>query len=125
MIRPWSPNASHSFRTARRRCGPGTICSNRPAARIRHRRRYFGYTSRNASIFGPQLNIPGFVRVDAALYYNHELQSGNWLHAKQVNFAVNFRNLFDQGYIESAFNSTTRLFFGEPRTVLATVGLQF
>ncbi|BCA56561.1 Ferrichrome-iron receptor [Nitrospira sp. KM1] len=85
----------------------------------------FGYTSRNASIFGPELNIPGFVRVDAALYYNHNLPVENWLHAKQVNLAVNFRNLFDQGYIESAFNSTTRLFYGEPRTVLATLGLKF
>ncbi|BCA56564.1 Ferrichrome-iron receptor [Nitrospira sp. KM1] len=85
----------------------------------------FGYSSRNASLFGPQLNVPGFVRVDAALYYNHDVHSGNWLHAKQVNLALNFRNLFDQGYIESAFNSTTRLFYGEPRTVLATVGLKF
>jgi len=85
----------------------------------------FGYTNRNVSIFGPQLTVPGYVRVDAALYYNHNLEAGNWLRAKQVNVAVNFRNLFDQGYIESAFNSTTRLFYGEPRTVLATVGLKF
>ncbi len=85
----------------------------------------FGYTSRNASIFGPQVNIPGFVRIDAALYYNHELPQGNWLYAKQVNLALNLRNLLDQGYIESGFNSTTRLFYGEPRTVLATVGLRF
>lgn len=85
----------------------------------------FGYSSRNASIFGPELNIPGYVRIDAALYYNHDLPTGNWLHAKQINLALNLRNLFDQGYIESAFNSTTRLFFGEPRTVLATVGLKF
>ncbi len=85
----------------------------------------FGYTDRNASIFGPQVNLPGFIRVDAALYYNHDLPQGNWLHAKQLNLAVNLRNLLDQGYIESGFNSTTRLFFGEPRTVLATVGLKF
>ncbi|MGC4097107.1 MAG: TonB-dependent siderophore receptor [Nitrospira sp.] len=85
----------------------------------------FGYTNRNASIFAPHLNIPGYVRVDAALYYNHDLEKGHWLHAKQVNLAVNLRNLLDQGYIESGFNSTTRLFYGEPRTVLATVGLKF
>lgn len=85
----------------------------------------FGYTNRNAAILGPQLNIPGYARIDTALYYNHDLQPGNWLRAKQVNIALNLRNLLDQGYIESANNSTTRLFFGEPRTVLATVGLKF
>lgn len=85
----------------------------------------FGCTSRNASIFDPQLNIPRYVQIDTALYYNHDLQKGNWLHAKQVNVAVNFRNLFDQGYIESAFDLTTSLFFGEPRMVLATAGLKF
>ncbi|SLM50108.1 Ferrichrome iron receptor [Nitrospira japonica] len=85
----------------------------------------FGYSNRNASIFGPQLTVPGYVRVDAALYYNHNMETGNWLRAKQVNVAVNFRNLFDQAYIESGFNSTTRLFYGEPRTVLATVGIKF
>lgn len=69
--------------------------------------------------------MPGYVRVDAALYYNHDLQPGNWLHAKQANVAFNFRNLFNQGYIESAFNSTTQLFYGESRTVLATVGMKF
>jgi len=85
----------------------------------------YGFTSRNASIFAPELNIPGYVRIDAAFYYNHNLESENWLRAKQVNVALNFRNLFDQGYIESAFNSTTRLFYGEPRTVMATVGIKF
>ncbi|SLM50111.1 Ferrichrome iron receptor [Nitrospira japonica] len=85
----------------------------------------FGYTNRNASIFGPELNIPGYVRVDGALYYNHALNPENWLRAKQVNVALNFRNLFNQGYIESAFNSTTQLFYGESRTVLATVGVKF
>ncbi|BCA56575.1 Ferrichrome-iron receptor [Nitrospira sp. KM1] len=85
----------------------------------------FGYTRGNASIFGSQVSVPGYVRVDAALYYNHDLKAGNWLHAKQVNMAVNFRNIFDQGYIETTFNSTTQFFFGEPRTVLATVGLKF
>lgn len=70
------------------------------------------------------VSVPGYVRVDTAVYYNHDLQTHNWLHAKQVNFAINLRNIFDQGYIESRF-STTQLFFGEPRTVLATVGLRF
>lgn len=86
----------------------------------------YGFTSRNASIFGPgQVEIPGYVRIDAALYYNHELRPRNWLGAKYVNIALNLRNLLDKGYIESAQNSTTAFFFGEPRTVLATVRLRF
>ncbi|BCA56571.1 Ferrichrome-iron receptor [Nitrospira sp. KM1] len=85
-----------------------------------------GYTSRNASIFGPgQVEMPGYAIVNASLYYDHDLQSGNWLGAKQVNIAVNFRNLFDQRYVAVAENSTTRFYFGDPRTVLATVGLRF
>ncbi|WP_255458602.1 TonB-dependent receptor [Nitrospira sp. KM1] len=86
----------------------------------------YGYTSRNASIFGPgQLEIPGAVTINTALYYDRDLPAGNWLGAKVVNVALNFRNLFDQRYVESAQNTTTRLYFGEPRTVLATVGLRF
>lgn len=86
----------------------------------------YGYSSRNASIFGPgQVELPGYVKVNAALYYNHDMEPGNWLHAKQVNVALNFRNLLDQRYVEIADNTTTRVFFGEPRTVLATVGIKF
>lgn len=86
----------------------------------------FGYTSRNASIFGPgQVEIPGYVRVDAALYYDKVLGAANVLGVKAVHAALNIRNLLDQRYIELAGNSTTRFFFGEPRTVLATVGLEF
>ncbi|BCA56617.1 Ferrichrome-iron receptor [Nitrospira sp. KM1] len=86
----------------------------------------YGYTSRNASIFGPgQTEIPGYVRVDTAFYYDRELPQGNWLRAKEVNVALNFRNLLDQRYVDSAQNPLTRFWFGEPRTVLATVGLRF
>lgn len=85
----------------------------------------FGYTSRNASIFGVQREVPGYVRLDTALYYNRDLAPDNWLRAKTLNIALNFRNLLDQRYIQSTQNSTTLFFFGEPRTVLATVGLQF
>jgi hypothetical protein len=41
-----------------------------------------------------------------------------------VNVVVNFRNTFDQGDIESASNSTTRLFFGARLIVVATVGMR-
>ncbi|BCA56553.1 Ferrichrome-iron receptor [Nitrospira sp. KM1] len=85
-----------------------------------------GYTSRNASIFGPgEVNIPGYVIANAAMYYNHDLQTGNWLGAKQINVSVNLQNLLDQRYVTNGFNTTTGFFFGDPRTVLATVGLRF
>ncbi|MDR4472759.1 MAG: TonB-dependent receptor [Nitrospira sp.] len=42
----------------------------------------FAYTSRNASIFGDQTEMPGYIRADGALYYNHDLQKGNWLGAR-------------------------------------------
>lgn len=63
------------------------------------------------------MEIPGYVRGDAALYYNHDVAPGNWLGAKQVNLTVNLRNLLDQRYTEAAD--------GQPRTVLATVGIRF
>ncbi|BCA56587.1 Ferrichrome-iron receptor [Nitrospira sp. KM1] len=86
----------------------------------------FAYTGRNATIFDPTLpEIPGYVRADGALYYNHELQPGNWLGAKMLNIAVNMRNLLDQRYVATSYNGSNQFFFGEPRTVLATVGLRF
>ncbi len=86
----------------------------------------YGFTSRNAAITGSgQVEISGHIRVDAAFYYNRHLPAGNWLRAKQMNIFLNFRNLLDQRYVDTAQNTTTRFFFGEPRTVLATMGLQF
>ncbi|BCA53921.1 Ferrichrome-iron receptor [Nitrospira sp. KM1] len=84
-----------------------------------------GYTGRNVWIFDPQVNVPGYVIVNAALYYNRDLEPNNWLKAKQINVAVNFRNLLDQRYVGYADNSLTGYFYGDPRTVLATVGLRF
>ncbi|BCA56535.1 Ferrichrome-iron receptor [Nitrospira sp. KM1] len=85
-----------------------------------------GYGKMNAAIFGAnQVEVPGYVIANAALYYNHDMQAGNWLGAKQVNVAVNLHNLLDQRYVAQAFNTTTGFFFGDPRTVLATVGLRF
>ncbi|MEO5955215.1 MAG: TonB-dependent receptor [Nitrospiraceae bacterium] len=85
----------------------------------------FAYSSRNASIFGDQNEMPGYLRADGALYYNHDLQQGNWLGAKSVNMALNMRNILDQRYIATSYNGSSQFFFGEPRTVLATVGLRF
>lgn len=85
----------------------------------------FAYDNRNASIFGNQTEIPGYVRADAAVYYNHTLRPGNWWGGKTVRVAVNMRNLLDQRYVATAYNGSSQFFFGEPRTVLATVGVQF
>ncbi|MCS6329089.1 MAG: TonB-dependent receptor, partial [Nitrospira sp.] len=62
---------------------------------------------------------------DAALYYNGDLQKGNWLGAKGMNVALNIRNLLDQRYVATSYNGSNTFFYGEPRTVLATVGLRF
>ncbi|MGC3975771.1 MAG: TonB-dependent receptor [Nitrospira sp.] len=85
----------------------------------------FAYTSRNASIFGDQTEMPGYIRADAAVYYNHDLQKGNWLGAKSVHLALNVRNLLDQRYVATSYNGSSLFFFGEPRTVLGTVGVRF
>ena len=85
----------------------------------------FAYTSRNASIFGDQTEMPGYIRADAALYYNHDLQKGNWVGAKSAHISLNLRNLLDQRYVATSYNGSNTFFYGEPRTVLATVGLRF
>ncbi|MGD9726428.1 MAG: TonB-dependent siderophore receptor [Nitrospiraceae bacterium] len=85
----------------------------------------FAYSNRNASIFGDQLDMPGYVRADAAVYYNRDLHSRSWLGAKVLQIAVNMRNLLDQRYVATSYNGAPIFFFGEPRTVLATVGLRF
>ncbi|ARV57239.1 hypothetical protein BZZ01_00085 [Nostocales cyanobacterium HT-58-2] len=58
--------------------------------------------------------LPEYARVDAAIYYNR----GNF------RAALNFKNLFDARYFESA-QSRTQIFPGAPLTVLGTVSLQF
>ncbi|GJL56019.1 MAG: ferrichrome-iron receptor [Nitrospirales bacterium] len=85
----------------------------------------FAYTSRSSSIFGNPIEIPGYVRVDGALYYNRELDRENWLGVKALNMAINMRNLLDQRYVSTSHNGSNFFFFGEPFTVLGTVGLQF
>jgi iron complex outermembrane receptor protein len=85
----------------------------------------FAFSTRNSSIFEGGVDIPGYVRADAALYYNRDLKPGSWWGAKSVNVALNVRNLLDQRYVATSYNGSSQFFFGEPRTVLATVGLRF
>jgi iron complex outermembrane receptor protein len=69
--------------------------------------------------------MPGYVRADAAVYYNRNLEPGNWLGAKALNVALNIRNLLDQRYVATSQNGSPIFFFGEPFTVLGTVGVRF
>ncbi|MDR4495822.1 MAG: TonB-dependent receptor [Nitrospirales bacterium] len=85
----------------------------------------FAYGDRNPTIFENAAEIPGYVRADAAVYYNRLLQPGNWLGAKALNVALNIRNLLDHRYVATSYNGSNSFFFGEPFTVQGTVGLRF
>ncbi|SLM50083.1 Ferrichrome iron receptor [Nitrospira japonica] len=85
----------------------------------------FAYSDRNGSIFVDQPVMPGYIRADGAVYYNRALEHGNWLGAKGVDVAVNMRNLLNQRYVATSYNGTPQFLFGEPFTVLATVGIKF
>jgi len=58
--------------------------------------------------------IPDYFRTDAAIYYQRN----------QFRAQLNFKNLFDVRYFESA-NGRNRIFPGAPFEVLATVGWEF
>ncbi|NJP11477.1 MAG: TonB-dependent siderophore receptor [Leptolyngbyaceae cyanobacterium RU_5_1] len=59
-------------------------------------------------------DLPGYTRVDAALFYRRD----NW------RVGLNFKNLFNRDYFESAF-SRESLFPGAPFTVVGTVSVSF
>lgn len=63
---------------------------------------------------GNTFELPSFVRTDAAIYY----RSG------QFRAALNFKNLFDVYYFESA-GSTNAVYPAAPFTVLGTISWQF
>jgi len=85
----------------------------------------FAYSNRNGSLIVDQPAMPGYVRADAALYYNRALEPGNWLGAKGMNVALNIRNLLDQRYVATSQTGSPIFFFGEPFTMLGTVGVRF
>ncbi|WP_265579865.1 TonB-dependent receptor domain-containing protein [Vasconcelosia minhoensis] len=58
--------------------------------------------------------VPGYVRTDASLFYRRE----TW------NAALNFRNLFDVNYIESA-DSRIRVSPGTPFTIVGSISVEF
>ncbi|MEH1833300.1 MAG: TonB-dependent siderophore receptor [Nostoc sp.] len=59
--------------------------------------------------------LPSYVRTDAALYYRRG----------QLDAALNFQNLFDLKYFDTAFLSDTQLYYGNPFTVNFTLGWHF
>ncbi len=59
-------------------------------------------------------DVPSYVRTDAAIFYNQD----------KFRVALNFKNLFDVDYFESALNST-RVYYGQPFTVQGTVSWKF
>jgi iron complex outermembrane recepter protein len=59
-------------------------------------------------------DVPSYVRTDAAIFYNQD----------KFRVALNFKNLFDVDYFESALNSN-RVYYGQPFTVQGTVSWQF
>ncbi|WP_289500650.1 TonB-dependent siderophore receptor [Gloeocapsopsis sp. IPPAS B-1203] len=59
-------------------------------------------------------DVPSYFRTDAAIFYNQD----------RFRVALNFKNLFDINYFESALNSN-RVYYGQPFTVQGTVSWQF
>ncbi|BBD64366.1 ferrichrome iron receptor [Nostoc commune NIES-4072] len=59
-------------------------------------------------------DVPSYVRTDAAIFYNRD----------KFRVALNFKNLFDINYFESALNSN-RVYYGQPFTLQGTVSWQF
>lgn len=59
-------------------------------------------------------DLPGYTRFDAALFYRRD----NW------RVGLNFKNLFNREYFESAF-SRNSLFPGAPFTVVGTISITF
>jgi iron complex outermembrane recepter protein len=59
-------------------------------------------------------DVPSYVRTDAAIFYNRD----------RFRVALNFKNLFDVNYFESALNSN-RVYYGQPFTLQGTVSWQF
>jgi len=58
--------------------------------------------------------LPGYVRTDAAVYYNHD----------SLRLALNVKNLFDVRYFEGS-QSRSVIVPGQPLTVQGTIGVRF
>jgi iron complex outermembrane receptor protein len=65
--------------------------------------------------------IPGFARLDAALYYRKE----EVMRRTNLVASLNFRNLLDQRYFEGTQESRTSVIPGAPLTVIGAIKLEY
>ncbi len=68
-----------------------------------------------------QFQLPGFVRMDAALYY----RKPEVFTRTNMLAAINFTNLLDQRYFIGAQNFREIIYTGAPLTVLGSIKLEF
>lgn len=68
-------------------------------------------------------NLPGYVRMDAAVYYRNQVNVFN----KRTNFSasVNIRNLLDERYFTGAQNFREIIYTGAPLTVIGSLKFEF
>lgn len=68
-------------------------------------------------------NLPGYVRVDAAVYYRNQAYILN----KRTNFiaSVNLRNLLDERYFTGAQNFREIIYTGAPLTVVGSLKFEY
>lgn len=74
----------------------------------------FFYVGERQGDLENSFTLPSYLRTDAAIFYNRG----------QFRAALNFRNLFDVEYFESAYDSLN-VFAAEPFTVQGTISWQF
>ncbi|MCE7914532.1 MAG: TonB-dependent receptor [Nitrosomonas sp. PRO4] len=68
-------------------------------------------------------NLPGYVRMDAAVYYRNQMNVLN----KKTNFvaSVNIRNLLDERYFTGAQNFREIIYTGAPLTVVGSLKFEY
>lgn len=68
-------------------------------------------------------NLPGYVRMDAAVYYRNQVHVMN----KKTNFnaSVNIRNLLDERYFTGAQNFREIVYTGAPLTVVGSLKFEY
>lgn len=78
-------------------------------------------TCQNPADCGTQFDMPGFARLDAAVYY----RKPELFHRTNLLAAINFTNLLDQRYFTGSQFSGLALYPGAPLTVIGSVKLEF
>ncbi|MEQ1848086.1 MAG: TonB-dependent receptor, partial [Nitrospira sp.] len=78
-------------------------------------------TCQNPADCGTPFDMPGFARLDAAVYY----RKPELFQRTNLLAAVNFTNLLDQRYFIGSQSSGLALYPGAPLTVIGSVKLEF